>query len=45
MYIQYTVLGFELTTFGTWVSSHNHKTSAPALAIQFYLYSFIIIVK
>ena len=22
--LQYTVLGFELTTFGTCVSSHNH---------------------
>ena len=25
MSIQYTVLGFEPTTFRTWVSSHNHK--------------------
>ena len=24
MSIQYTVSGFKLTTFGTWVSSHNH---------------------
>ena len=24
MSIQYTVPEFELTTFGTWVSSHNH---------------------
>ena len=24
MSIQYMVLGFEPTTFGTWVSSHNH---------------------
>ena len=24
MSIQYTVPGFELMTFGTWVSSHNH---------------------
>ena len=24
MSIQYTVLGFELTIFGTWVSFHNH---------------------
>ena len=24
MSIQYTVLGFDPTTFGTWVSSHNH---------------------
>ena len=28
MSIQYTVPGFELTTFGTRVSSHNHKTRA-----------------
>ena len=25
MSIQYTVHGFELTTFGTWVSSHNNR--------------------
>ena len=25
MSIQYTVPGFELTSFGTWVSSHNHR--------------------
>ena len=30
MSIQYMVLGFEPTTFGTWVSSHDHKTRAPA---------------
>ena len=30
MFIQYMVLGFELTTFGTWVSSDNHYTRAPA---------------
>ena len=30
MSIQYTVPGFESTTFGTWVSSHNHLTRAPA---------------
>ena len=30
MSIQYMVLGFELTTFQTQVSSHNHKTKAPA---------------
>ena len=29
--IQYLVPGFELTNFGTWVSSHNHYTRAPAL--------------
>ena len=30
MSIQYTVLGFEPRAFGTWVSSHNHSTRAPA---------------
>ena len=30
MSIQYTVPGFELTTFRTSVSSHNHYTRAPA---------------
>ena len=30
MSIQYTVPGFEPTAFGTWVSSHNHYTRAPA---------------
>ena len=30
MSIQYTVLGFETTTFRTWVSSHDHWTRAPA---------------
>ena len=30
MSIQYTVLGFECTTFGTRVSSLNHQTRAPA---------------
>ena len=30
MSIQYTVPGFEPTTFRTWVSSHNHQTRAPA---------------
>ena len=34
MSIQYTVPGFELTTFGTRVSSHNHKARAPALLSQ-----------
>ena len=27
MSIQYMVPGFELTTFQTWASFHNHKTS------------------
>ena len=31
MTIQYMAPGFEPTTFGTRVSSHNHKTRAPAL--------------
>ena len=30
MYIEYPVLGFEPTTFGKWVSSHNHLTTAPS---------------
>ena len=30
MSIQYTVLGFEHTTFKTWVSIQNHWTRAPA---------------
>ena len=30
MSIQYTMLGFEPTTFGTWVSSQNHNIRAPA---------------
>ena len=30
MSIQYTVPGFEPMTYGMWVSSHNHKTRAPA---------------
>ena len=30
MSIQYTVPGFKPTTFGKWVSSHNHLTRAPA---------------
>ena len=29
MYIQYPMLGFNLTTFWTLVSSHNYKTRAP----------------
>ena len=29
MSIQYTVPGFEFTTFETWVSFHNHSTWAP----------------
>ena len=37
MSIQYTVPGFGLTTFGTWVSSRNHQTRAPALNLTFYL--------
>ena len=30
MSIQYTVMGFELTTFRTGFSSYNHQTRAPA---------------
>ena len=39
MTIQYTVLGFEPTTFGTRVSSHNHQTRAPT---QLPTYSYLI---
>ena len=38
MSIQYTVLGFEHMTFGTWVSSHNHLTEAPARNFSFFVY-------
>ena len=31
--IQDTVPGFELTTFGTWASSHNQKIKAPAATL------------
>ena len=37
MSIQYTVPGFEPTTFGTWVTSHNHQTRAPALFHSFFV--------
>ena len=51
MAIQYTVPGFEPTTFGTWVSSHNHWTRAPsqdfnssiALQLRIPLESFHVI--
>ena len=36
MSIQYTALGFESTTFRTWVVTHNHKTMAPALKIAMF---------
>ena len=37
MSIQYTVPGFEPTTFGTWVSSHNHSrpTNGKFMTAQF----------
>ena len=38
MSIQYKVLGFEPTTFGTWLSSHNHKTRAPAQTTSYILW-------
>ena len=46
MSIQYTVPWFELTTFGTWVSSHNHQTRAPTqiynvLNIEIYFSIFV----
>ena len=34
MSIQYKVPGFELTTFGTWVSSHNHALKAIFFVFQ-----------
>ena len=43
MSFQYKVPGFEDTTFGTWVSSHNHYLDQdslprrPFLLIAFYL--------
>ena len=40
MSIQYKVPGFEPTTFGMWVSSHNHKIRAPALC-QFLIWTII----
>ena len=36
MSIQYKALGFESTTFRTWVVTHNHKTMAPALKIAMF---------
>ena len=33
------VLGFEPTTFWTWVSYHNHKTRAPALLKNLFIAS------
>ena len=38
MSIQYTVPGFELTTCGAWVSSHNHQTRTPAHFQLCYIY-------
>ena len=44
LFLQYMGLGFKHTTFGTWVSSHNHQTRAPALPIYFFFsYSFLSI--
>ena len=34
MSIQYTALGFEPTTFRTWVSFHNHQTRDPAQRVS-----------
>ena len=36
MSIQYIVPGFKPTTFGTWVSSHNHFTRAPRFLLRLY---------
>ena len=35
MSIHYTVLGFELMTFGTWVSSHNHSPAQIGTLLRF----------
>ena len=37
MSIQYMVPGFEPTTFGTCVSSHNHYTRAPAQFFDLFM--------
>ena len=34
--IQFMVLGFEPTTFTIGVSSHNHKTKAPAESNEYF---------
>ena len=39
------VLAFEPTTFGTWVSSHNYYTRAPALSWNKFLNPFVIPLK
>ena len=52
MSIQYTALGFELTAFATWVSSHNYLARAPAFIPRnddddddaAYLYVVLVIV-
>ena len=38
MSIQYMVPRFEPMTFGMWVSSHNHKTRAPAPTLVNFLF-------
>ena len=40
--IQNTVLGFKQTTFGTWVSSHNHETRVPVCANVMWAYTHIL---
>ena len=35
MSIHYMVLGFELMTFGTWVSSHNHSPAQIGTLLRF----------
>ena len=40
MSIQYSVLGFKHTTFGTWVSSHNHLTRA---TIRYIVAGYIVV--
>ena len=41
MSIQYIGLGFEPTTFWTWVSSHNHYTRALSLSFIYFVSLFL----
>ena len=38
MSIQYMALGFEPTTFLTWVVTHNHLTRAPAVFLFIFIF-------
>ena len=45
MSIQYTVPGFELKTFGTWVSSHNHWNELLALVFPGQISSAVFVIQ